>query len=129
VALVAQFQTYCRELHDEAVEVHVTNANPRQADVIRALLTQGRKLEYQTPRTAAIGDDFGRLGFAIVEALKAHSAKATDDLRLLDLLVDFRNAISHGNQTEIESLVAIGQIKANEDRLPTPPARHGATRS
>lgn len=29
LTLVAQFQTYCRDLHDQAVEVHVANGNPR----------------------------------------------------------------------------------------------------
>lgn len=114
VALVAQFQTYCRSLHDEAVEVHVANANPRQADVIRNAMTQGRKLDTQTPRTAALGNDFGLLGVTIIEAVKSEGPRATEDLRLLDLLVDFRNAIGHGNETEIESLVAGGQIKGTK---------------
>lgn len=30
VALVAQFQTYCREMHDEAVDVHVARAIAEQ---------------------------------------------------------------------------------------------------
>lgn len=30
LTLVAQFQTYCRDLHDETVDVHVASANPRQ---------------------------------------------------------------------------------------------------
>ncbi len=63
VMLIAQFQGYCRGLHDEAVDVHVTAAVAGQQTMLRTLLTQGRKLDNQNPRRAALGSDFGRLGF------------------------------------------------------------------
>lgn len=94
--------------------MHVAHANRRQADLIRTLLTQGRKLETQTPRTDALGSDFGRLGFKLIEAVKAEGSRATEDLRYLDLLVDFRNAIGHGNETEMASLSAGGEITATK---------------
>lgn len=39
---------------------------------------------------------------------------AKEALRLLDLLVDFRNAIGHGNETRIASLARDGEIKATK---------------
>ena len=114
VALVAQFQTYCRALHDEAVQVHVVNARPGQAKVLRTLLQQGRKLEAQTPRASALGSDFGRLGFGFTAAVKAARSGAAAELELLDVLVDFRNAIGHGNETEIAALVVEGRITATK---------------
>jgi hypothetical protein len=114
VTLVAQFQTYCRDLHDEAVAVHVSNANPRQADFLRNLLTQGKKLDFTTPRTDTLGSDFGRLGFGVIDAIKAEGARSKEDLRRLDLLVDFRNAIGHGNEAEIAALTAGGEIDATK---------------
>lgn len=114
VVLVAQFQTYCRNLHDEAVDLHVTHADEHQAELLRTLLTQGRKLDNQTPRSSTLGSDFGRLGFPIVEAFKAVGARVEQDLHRLDVLGDFRNAIGHGNETEISALVAQGEIKATK---------------
>jgi len=114
VALVAQCQKYCRSLHDEAVEVHEREANEHQADLLRNLMTQGSKLATQTPRTDRLGADFSRLGFDLVEAIKSDGPRSVEDLRLLDLLVDFRNAIGHGNETKIADLVDGGEIKATK---------------
>lgn len=50
VALVAYFQEYCREVHNEAVAVHSDTAVPGQAGVISKLLTERRKLDTQNPR-------------------------------------------------------------------------------
>lgn len=112
VVLVAQFQTYCRDLHDEATAVHKAAANERQAEVLGTLLTQGRKLDVHNPQPAALGSDFGRLGFKFVDALKAEGADIEDALERLDLLVKFRNAVAHGNESELEQLISGGHIKA-----------------
>ena len=114
VALVAQFQEYCRELHDGAAAVHVAAANPRQAAVVFNLLTEGRRLETQNPRVGHLGSDFGRLGFSLVDELKAADPAVPSRLRLLDVLVDFRNAISHGDETKISALTKGGDIRATK---------------
>lgn len=114
VALVAQFQEYCRELHDGAAAVHVAAANPKQATVVFNLLTEGRRLEAQNPRVGHLGSDFGRLGFSLVDELKAADPAMPSRLRLLDLLVDFRNAISHGDETKIAALTKGGDIRATK---------------
>jgi hypothetical protein len=111
VALVAQFQTYSRDLHDEAIDVHVTQANPQQAGVLRVLLTQGRLLDKGNPRSSALGSDFGRLGFQLVPAVRAQGAGVSAALDELDVLVDFRNAVSHGNDSQLAAIVASGVIK------------------
>jgi hypothetical protein len=114
VALVAQFQTYCRNLHDAAVDVHVVHANERQAELLRVLLAEGRKLDSQTPRTSVLGSDFGRLGFVFVEVFRSQGVDSDRDLQRLDVLVDFRNAIGHGNEAQIASLGATGEIRATK---------------
>jgi hypothetical protein len=111
VVLVAQFQTYSRNLHDEAIDVHVNAANPRQSDVMRRLLTQGRRLDVQNPQPAALGSDFGRLGLDLVPTIKDEGAAMDDALGKLDLLVRFRNAVAHGNESELAGIVASGDIK------------------
>lgn len=110
VALVAQFQSYCVKLHDQAVAVHVAAATPAQALVLDTLLLQGRKLDTQNPRVSALGSDFGRLGFSFIDHLKSAGPETQERLRRLDVLIDFRNAIGHGNETQIANLVATGDI-------------------
>lgn len=105
-----RYQTYCRGLHDEAIEVHVAHVNSRQADLLRSLMTRGRRLDGQTPRVSVIGSDFVRLGLSVVDDLKASGPAVTRSLALLDVLVDFRNAIVHGNETQITAIVATGDI-------------------
>ena len=113
VALLAQFQTFCRDLHDEAIEVHVRAANPNQAGVLRALLTQGRKLDVQNPRPGALGGDFGRFGLQLIPALHAHDPAMVDSLASLDRLVDLRNAVAHGSESKLAGIVAAGEIATN----------------
>lgn len=114
VALVAQFQTYCRELHDEAVAVHVGQATAEQQSLLEQLLTTGRKLDTHTPRTDTLGSDFGRLGFDFMAGVKAAGAVPEAALKSLDLLVEFRNAVGHGNEAKIAKLEKDGPIKATK---------------
>lgn len=114
VALVAQFQTYCRELHDEAVAVHVGQATAEQQSLLEQLLTTGRKLDTHTPRTDTLGSDFGRLGFDLMAGVKAVGAVPEAALKSLDLLVEFRNAVGHGNEAKIAKLEKHGPIKATK---------------
>lgn len=110
VALVGQFQRFCLELHDEAIAVHRAVAAPAQAAVVEALLVQGRKLDTQNPRVSALGSDFSRLGFRFIDDLKAQGHQTAERLRRLDVLIDLRNAIGHGNDAQIATLVATGDI-------------------
>jgi len=112
VVLVAQFQTYCRDLHDEAVDVFVAAATPQQEPVIRKLLTQGRHFDSKNPRPGALGSDFGRLGIDLIPKVKAVGQTASVALEALDALCDFRNAIAHGNESEVAAVIAKGRIRA-----------------
>lgn len=112
VALVAQFQTYCRGLHDDAIDVHVSHNNAHQGDLLRTLMTQGRKLDTRNPRTSVLASDFLGVGFNMVSALKAEGPMIVAAIASLDALVDFRNAVVHGNETEIAGLSDAGQVKA-----------------
>jgi hypothetical protein len=101
VALGAQFQSFARDLHDEAVAVHVSNANPGQAALLAILLTAGRKLDTGNARKSSLGSDFGRLGFTFIADLNAKGPATSTRLDHLDDLVDFRNAIGHGEEGKI----------------------------
>lgn len=111
VVLVAQFQTYCRDLHDEAVDVYVGAANLHQQAILRKLVTQNRDLDKKNPRPGALGSDFARLGIELVPKLKAVSAAVTGAVDGLEVVVDFRNAVAHGNESALAAAVTTGQIK------------------
>lgn len=112
LVLVAQFQTYCRGLHDEAVDVYVSAANPRQAVVLRSLLTQGRHLDNRKPRPGTLGRDFGRLDIELLPTLRAARSTAAYGVDGLEALIDFRNAVAHGNESELAGIVATGRVRA-----------------
>ena len=114
MALVAQFQGFCRALHDEAVAVHVARAQPGQETLLRTLLTQGRKLDTQNPRRSTLGSDFGRLGFSFIDDLKARGAATERRLDQLEALIEYRNAIGHGNEAKIGLLEAEGSIRSTK---------------
>lgn len=114
VALVAQFQSYCRDLHDAATMVHIDAAVIGQKQTLHLLISQGRKLDTHNPRRSTLGHDFGRLGFSLLADLKATGPVTVEQLDLLDLLVDYRNAIGHGDEVRIAALEASGRIKATK---------------
>ena len=105
VALVGQFQVYCRELHDEAARVYLSQANPRQVRALQTLLRQRRELDHRNPRRDALKNDFGRMGLQLIPVLQSRYARASEDLDRRELLVGFRNAITHGNESEVRALV------------------------
>lgn len=114
VALSAQFQSYCRDLHDEAVEVHLRAATFAQRPVLWILLTQGRKLDSGNPRRSALGSDFSRLGFDLVAGLKGTGPATVNRLDKLEVLLDFRNAIGHGDEARIMHIENTGRITSTK---------------
>ena len=114
VALVAQFQGFSRDLHDEAVQVYVGQANRHQRVTVEVLLVQGRRLDTHNPRRSTLGHDFVRLGLTLIDDLKAAGTETEHQLEALDRVVDYRNAIGHGDETKIAALEASGTIKATK---------------
>ncbi len=71
LALSAQFESHCRDLHDEAVQVHVAAATT-----------------------------------------KRRGSPTLDRLDELEVLLDYRNAIGHGDESRISASGAEGGIAA-----------------
>ena len=114
LALVAQFQGFCRDLHDEAARVHVDAAIEGQKQTLHLLIRQGRRLDTHNPRRSVLGHDFARRGFSLLEDLKATGPTTVAQLELLDALVDYRNAVGHGDEARIATLEAEGRIRATK---------------
>lgn len=68
--LSSHFQGFCRDLHSETSD-HIANGTTPAgaADVLRRLLTAGRKRDSGNPNPGNIGSDFGRLGFTWAEVI------------------------------------------------------------
>ena len=106
VALLAQFQAYCRSLHDETVDAFAGAGRSPQELVLRELLTRARLLDRGNPRRSALGSDFDRFGIYLVPALKGKRARSSADLDTLDAVADLRNAIVHGDDAGISVALA-----------------------
>jgi len=95
--LAAQFQGFCRDLHDECV-VHLIVAIAPPANlwlVVRDEFTRGRQLDRGNAQPGSLGADFGRLGnnfWAEVDALNPRGAASK---AMLEALNRWRNAIAH----------------------------------
>jgi hypothetical protein len=96
VLLSAQFQGFCRELHDECVDLLVQWITPvglRKG--FQETFVLSRKLDAGNPNPGNLGADFGRFGFRFwdeVNQLDVRNPERRDDLLALN---QWRNAIAH----------------------------------
>ncbi len=100
VAVSAQFQKFCRDLHSEAAAFLVGDTRPESfRPALLKLLTDNRKLDRGNPNPGNIGADFGRFGldfWAAVRALDRRNERRQDGLEQLNV---WRNAIAHQDFT------------------------------
>lgn len=93
--LSSHFQGLCRDLHSECID-HIVAAAPAQ---IRGFLKRefvwNRSLDKGNPHPGAVGSDFNRLGIDFWTSVDALNARNARRRRLLQELVDWRNAIAH----------------------------------
>lgn len=101
VALVGQFQSFARSLHDEALDV-LRRGSPTSAQ-LATLAAQTRKLDTGNPRPSALGSDFGRLGMKLVPSIQSRAHGATR-LDRLEQAVELRNGIAHADDARIARL-------------------------
>lgn len=96
ILLSARFQLFCRDLHTEAVDF-LTNqlAYAPVNGLLRASLTDGRKLDTGNPNPGNLGADFGRLSMKFWDAVRDHDRRNAGRQIRLEELVRWRNAIAH----------------------------------
>jgi hypothetical protein len=99
VALVGQFQSYTRDLHDEGLD-WLRQQSPL-ARTLADLASRNRRLDRGNPSPAALSEDFARLGLRLQAALRQRSSR--NDMRLLRLekAVHLRNGIAHDDSSEL----------------------------
>ena len=110
--VAAEFQGYCRDLHDLAAEeiaVQAGQLNGQLQAVVRSMLTEGRRLDGGNANAGNLGSDFGRLGLSLWPEIKRHSERraAIWNARL-DALNDARNAVAHDDTAKLAELAIKG---------------------
>lgn len=96
VLLCSQFQRFCRELHDEAIDDLTSEATHEPLNgILRSMLTGGRRLNSGNANPATLGSDFGRLGISFWDEVRRHDGRNARRQQLLDELNEWRNAIAH----------------------------------
>ncbi|ASW89588.1 HEPN domain-containing protein [Mycobacterium marseillense] len=119
VALAAEFQGFCRDLHEDAA-IHIANSIqtvPGNAKVVPVMLdalvrertislsrgpSRDRRLDKGNADFSALVTDFATLGILIGDELKArYPAKSPKWERTLKALNDARNGIAHSDTEKL----------------------------
>lgn len=128
--IAAEFQRYCRSLHDLSVDelvAHATGLNVVLASSLRAGLTSGRKLDSGNAQSGSLGSDLARLGIQLWPALKKKSPGRASSLQThLDALNLARNGIAHADVVKLGQVTAAGYALS---QLATVRKFHGAMHS
>jgi hypothetical protein len=96
VAIAAQFQAYCRNLHSEAVGVIVAEiADAGLQGVVQGGMTSNRRLDQANANFDNIAADFERVGVDIWGRARKRNRTTSKRIKRLRELMDWRNAIAH----------------------------------
>ncbi|AHW65421.1 Hypothetical protein CGLY_14925 [Corynebacterium glyciniphilum AJ 3170] len=105
-ALVAEFQGFCRDLHNEAVSALIEEAawpTEQLAALTTAAIRKGRGLDHKNPTPSVIDEDFRSLGLPIWRRVQQLHPEDYPDWRAsLETLVRIRNAVAHSDQERID---------------------------
>lgn len=107
VAVAAQFQGFCRDLHSESVSVFAAVAPPI-ATILHLTLTKNRRLDSGNANEATIAEDFGRIGmedFWDLVGAQGGAALTKARRKRLEQMNMWRNAIAHNNFEQYQSRV------------------------
>jgi hypothetical protein len=96
VLLSSQFQRFCRDLHDEAADFLSAQAEfAPLAPMLKASLSQARRLDSGNPNPSNIASDFSRFGFDIWVLASGRNARTRGRRERIEALNRWRNAVAH----------------------------------
>lgn len=96
VLLSSQFQRFCRDLHSDAVDYLAAQpALAAVAPLLKASLTQSRRLDSGNPNPGNIGSDFHRFGLDLWALANQRNARTPRRRERLEALNRWRNAVAH----------------------------------
>ena len=107
--LAAEFQGFCRALHDESIAAILKSIPTTLSKVVATSLPLGRQLDRGNATPAAIGSDFGRFGFDVWPKLIAADPHLPVWQKKLSEMNEWRNAIAHSNfpSTPVPGAIAL----------------------
>lgn len=108
VRLAAEFQGFCRDLHDDAAIVvadSLADEYGARVPVLLSALVRGRKLDVGNAGPGNIGNDFGNLGMSLwPDVYNRYPTRGRKWHTVLDRLNDVRNAIAHSDSAKLEQV-------------------------
>lgn len=116
IVMLREFQGFVRDLHDLAAERLVTasGAGAAYTPLLIEGLTSGRAIDRGNATHDAIKKDLGRLGISAVN-IGRHNRRWVQpggtDSKTFNALIQLRNALGHGNETQLRALIASGEAK------------------
>ncbi|WP_396912407.1 hypothetical protein [Mycolicibacterium sp.] len=117
--LVAEFQGFCRDLHDEAVDHVVTCSNvtdPGLLAMTRAAYLRGRSLGNGNPTWNALKDDFRRLEMTLQNDLDSRYKRSPEWRKKLESAIYARNAVVHSDDVKLAICRAQGDLTLRRAR-------------
>jgi hypothetical protein len=110
--LAAEFQGFCRDLHDNVITVLLDEITPYNEELSVRLangLIVGRGLDRRSADPKTIGDDFERVGPDLWASLAARRPDAVPGWREgLNLLHRARNGVAHDDRAALALVEAAG---------------------
>ncbi|MBJ7287989.1 hypothetical protein [Williamsia sp.] len=124
--VLAEFQGFCRDLHNEAVD-HVVSCSgitdPGLLALTRAAYLRGRLLDQGNPTWKVLIADFGRVELDLKKTIKTHYPERHKTwLAQLDSLTYTRNAVAHADEIKLLACRSRGDLnlrRARESRRTT----------
>jgi hypothetical protein len=96
ILLSAQFQGFCRDLHDECINCLVQSLSPASLrTTLEESLGWGRKLKTGNPNPGNIGSDFNRFDIEFWVEVRRADARTDSRFDRLEELNRWRNAVAH----------------------------------
>lgn len=118
--LVAEFQGYCRDLHDEAVD-HVVGrlgvTDPGLLALTRAAYIRGRDLNTGNPTWNALRNDFGRLEMRFQVEMDARYSSSPKLRDALKEILYARNAVVHADEVKLMNCRNRKHLTLRQSRL------------
>jgi len=96
ISLSAQFQGFCRDLHDECIAAFLPpKLSVAWSSALGTAASAGRELDKGNPSRESLKRDFKRFGLSFVERVIALNTEQQSRFRSVDKLILWRNAIAH----------------------------------
>ncbi len=110
--LAAEFQGFCRDLHDECILILVRGMGlpaGRLEDIVLLEFSASRRLDSGNASPGGIGTDFARLGMTLWPDIKRHyAARGPQWNERLEILNTARNGIAHDDQAKLAEVRSRG---------------------